>query len=164
MALPRTVRLAALPARCAVTPALARLVAAINSHDIAAIDRCYRPQAPVREADWPEPMAASNSVQTFSLLYESFPDLRAELLRAAHTDREVLAEVALLGTSSGPPHLDTVDQLLLGTGAEQTPPTPRMTGVVVLEMADALISAECQYWPSVEPLRQLALLSAPARA
>ena len=150
-----------------MTPALARLVAAINSHDIAAIGRCYRPGALVRQADWPEPMAASDWAQTFSLFYESFPDLRVEVVHAAHTDREVLAEVALLGTSSGPLHLGKVDRLLLGADAEQLPPTGRalrMAGVVVLDTAEGLITAERQYWPSVEPLRQLGLLPAAASA
>lgn len=150
-----------------MSPALARLVAAINSHDLAAIGRCYRPGASVRQADWPEPMAVSNWVHAFSMLYESFPDLRVDVLCAAHTDREVLAEITVMGTSSGPLHLDTVDRLLLGTDAEQLPPTGRalrMTGVVVLATADGLITAERQYWPSVEPLRQLGLLPAPASA
>jgi len=87
------------------------------------------------------------------------------LRHLAATERSVLAEVTLVGTNSGPLHLGSVDRLLLNTDAERVPPTGRglrMAGVVVLDIADGLIAAERQYWPSAEPLVQLGLLPAAA--
>lgn len=148
-----------------MTPVLTRLVAAINNHDTTAVAGCYAPDARVHQSEWPKPMAAADWIEAFAMLYESFPDLRIEVRHTAATQRTVLAEVTLVGTNGGPLHLGSVDRLLLNTDAERIPPTGRslrIDGVVVLDIADGLISAERQYWPSVEPLAQLGLLPAAA--
>ena len=148
-----------------MTAVLRRLVAAINNHDTTAVASCYAPDAWVHQSEWPKRIAAAAWIEAFPVLYESFPDLRVELRHLAATERSVLAEVTLVGTNSGPLHLGSVDRLLLNTDAERVPPTGRglrMVGVVVLDIADGLIAAERQYWPSAEPLVQLGLLPAAA--
>jgi len=116
-----------------MTAVLRRLVAAINNHDTTAVASCYAPDAWVHQSEWPKRIAAAAWIEAFPVLYESFPDLRVELRHLAATER--------------------------------VPPTGRglrMAGVVVLDIADGLIAAERQYWPSAEPLVQLGLLPAAA--
>jgi hypothetical protein len=109
---------------------------------------------------WPEAVDAGTWLAAFGLVLQSFPDLLIHARNLATNDRVAILETWLSGTNTGPLHLGDADRLVLG--AEQLPATGRamkITGVVVLEIVDDLVTSERHYWPVVDSLVQLGLVS-----
>jgi SnoaL-like polyketide cyclase len=97
-------------------------------------------------------------------MLESFPDLQVHKHNLVADDRSAVLEARLAGTNTGPFHLSETERLVLGTQAETLPATGRsvdIRGVVVLEIAGGLVTAERHYWPLVGTLAQLGLTGSP---
>jgi hypothetical protein len=122
----------------------------------------YAPDATVRFAGWPEPVAAGTWVSAQAAIRESFPDLRFEIRGVATGPDLAVVELTMSGTNDGPLHLGDTDRLVLRTDAPSLPATHRhlsVDGVVVLEVFAGLVTAERHYWPDVEFLVQLGLVA-----
>jgi hypothetical protein len=139
-----------------------RLIDAHNSRDVEALASCYAPGAGVHMDGWDQPVDVSMWAVAMDALRESFPDLIVRRGPATVGDGLVMAEIRMTGTNTGPLSLGTADRLVLQTDADRLPPTGRVMdilGVVCLEIAEQKVTAERHYWPAVEPLVQLGLVT-----
>jgi len=139
-----------------------RLIAAHNQRDTEALAVCYAPGASVHMDGWDQPVDVPTWTVVMDSLRESFPDLTLQRSLVTTNDGTVMAEVRMTGTNTGPLNLGTADRLVLRTDADALPPTGRfmdVVGVVVVEYADELVTAERHYWPAVDQLVQLGLVT-----
>ncbi len=139
-----------------------RLIDAHNAGDVEALTSCYAPGASVHMDGWDQPVDIATWAVAMDALRESFPDLTFRRGPATVGDGVVMAEIRLTGTNTGPLTLGTADRVVLQTDADRLPPTGRVMdilGVVVLETAEQQVTAERHYWPAVEPLVQLGLVT-----
>jgi hypothetical protein len=140
---------------------VARMVDAHNERDDRALLACYAPGATVQFTDWDEPVAAEYWVAAQAGVRESFPDIRLHVRAVGTAPGGAFLETTLTGTNAGPLHLGNTDRIVLRTDAQSLPATGRrmsMDGVVVLDVADGLVTAERHYWPDVTSLVQLGLV------
>jgi ketosteroid isomerase-like protein len=138
-----------------------RLVDAHNAHDDRALLASYAGDATVHVAGWAEPVDAGSWVAAQTQIRESFPDLRFTVGAVATAPGVAVVELTMDGTNSGVLHLGDEDRIVLRTDAASLPATGgRMSirGVVVLEVADGLVTAERHHWPTVQSLVQLGLV------
>ena len=138
-----------------------RLVEAHNTGDDTSLLTRYAPEATVRFAGRPEPVAAATWVAAQAAIRESFPDLRFEIRSVGAGQQHVVVELTMAGTNDGPLHLGDSDRIVLRTDAAVLPATGRgfrVDGVVVLEVLAGLVTAERHYWPEVDFLVQLGLV------
>jgi len=138
-----------------------RIVDAHNAGDDQALLASYAPRATVRFAGWPEPVEAAGWVTAQAGIRESFPDVRFGIRAIGTGPGVAFVELTMAGTNSGVLNLGDEDRIVLRTDAGSLPATGRrmsIDGIVVLEMADGLITAERHHWPSVQSLVQLGLV------
>jgi ketosteroid isomerase-like protein len=138
------------------------LVEAHNTRDDTGLLTSYAPEATVRFAGRPEPVAAATWVAAQAAIRASFPDLRFEIRSVGTGPKHVVVELTMTGTNDGPLHLGDSDRIVLRTDAAVLPATGRrfrVDGVVVLEVFAGLVTAERHYWPDVEFLVQLGLVA-----
>jgi len=143
---------------------LRALADAFDRHDVDGIVALYAPDATI---EWPECPPASPA--DLRAVYESWfgvvPDVRIRIRAAIANERVGLAEVAMVGTNTGPVSLSPSDRALVGVDADQLPPTGRpldVPMVVVIEVVDGRISSERRYLSPLSVLFQLGLLHVPA--
>ena len=111
---------------------------------------------------WDQPIDLPSWIAVQDALRESFPDLVLRRETVAGADGVVVAEVRMTGTNTGPLNPSTADRLVLRTDADVLPPTGRVmdvVGVVVLEQAGGRVTGERHYWPAIDPLVQLGLVT-----
>ena len=143
-----------------------RILNSVNNRDTEALAACYATAASVHPAGWPEAVDSETWLAALGLIVQSFPDLAIRPTNVVTSDRLAIVEASLTGTNTGPFHLGDTDRMVLGTDAEQLPPTGRvmkLEGVVVFELAGGLVRSERHYWPVVDTLVQLGLVSTPVR-
>jgi len=139
-----------------------RLIDAHHAGDVEALTSCYAPGASVHMDGWDRPVDVPTWAVAMDALRESFPDLTFRRGAATAGAAVVLAEIRMTGTNTGPLSLGIADRLVLQTDADRLPPTGRVmdvVGVVCLEIAEQKVTAERHYWPAVEPLVQLGLVT-----
>ena len=137
------------------------LIDAHNTGDAEALASWYAPGATVRMDGWPEPVDARTWIAAFDMR-DSFPDVTLSRGPVAAGPGVVIAEVRIRGTNTGPLTLGQTDRLILSTDADRLPPTGRLmdiVGTVVLEVSEAKVTAERHYWPALDGLVQLGLLT-----
>ncbi len=139
----------------------ATILDGLNRHDLRGVAALYADGAQVHPDGWHEAVDVPTWHAAFELILASFPDLSLTPEHIAAASDAVLLEVRLNGTNTGPFHLGDLDRLVLRTDAERLPPTGRavdITGAVVLETADGLVTAERHYWRLLDTLAQLGLV------
>ena len=141
---------------------VAGLVGCYNDRRLDDVASRYAAGATVHPAGWPEAVDAANWIAAFGMMLESFPDLTIRPRHVASGRGVAVLEARLTGTNRGPFHLGAVDRLVLGTDADRLPPTGRtmdIAGTVVFELTDDHVARERHYWPLVDTLVQLGLVS-----
>ena len=137
------------------------LVGCYNDRRLEDLSSRYEPGATVHPAGWRSAVDVPTWIATFDTMLESFPDLTIRPRNVASGSGVAVLEAHLTGTNTGPLHLGDVDRLVLGTEAARLPPTGRamdITGTVVFELTDDLVTRERHYWPLVDTLVQLGLV------
>ena len=138
------------------------LIDAHNRRDVDALRSCYAPGAGVHMDGWDQAIDLPAWISVHEALRGSFPALVLRRETSAAADGFMLAEVRMTGTNTGPLHPSTADRLVLRTDVDALPPTGRVmdvVGVVVLDVADGKVTAERHYWPAVDQLVQLGLVT-----
>lgn len=140
------------------------LLDAHNRRDAEHLINLYATGATVHMSDGQEPVTAEAWIEVRDGMAESFPDLTFTAGRVASVDTAIMFEIRITGTNDGPLHLNDADRRMLGTDARSLPPTGKamlIDGVVVLEVADGLITTERHFLDLATSHEQL-MLVAPA--
>lgn len=141
------------------------LLDAHNRRDAQQLAGQYATGATVHMSDG-QPVSADEWIEIRDGMVESFPDLDFTSGRVAAVDDVIMFEIRITGTNEGPLHLNDTDRRLLGTDAMSLPPTGlimQIDGVVVVEVANGLITAERHFLDLTASHEQL-MLVAPAVA
>ena len=140
------------------------LLDAHNRRDTQRLAAHYATEATVHQADAPEPVSAAEWIEIRDGMVESFPDLTFTAGRVATAGTAIMFEIQITGTNEGPLHLNDTDRRMLDTDVMSLPPTGRpmqIDGVVVVEVADRLITVERHFLNLATSHEQL-MLVAPA--
>ncbi len=140
------------------------LLDAHNRRDNRRLAAHYASGATVHQSDAPGPVSAGEWIEIRDGMVESFPDLTFTAGRVATAGDAMMFEIRITGTNEGPLHLNDTDRRMLESDAMSLPPTGlsmQIDGVVVVEVADGLITAERHFLNLAASHEQL-MLVAPA--
>ena len=144
------------------TALVTRMVEAHNAGDDQELLAIYAPGATVLFAGWLDPIDAGSWVMAQASIRAGFPDVRFGIRAIGTGPGIAFLELTMTGTNSGVLTLGDDDRIVLRTDAQSLPATHRrmsIDGVVVLEVSDGLVTAERHYWPTVQSLVQLGLVT-----
>jgi SnoaL-like domain len=139
----------------------ARVIAAVNAHDLSALRGLYATSARTRRPGWPQEGDAEYLLASYAIDFACVPDIRFEPLSSTSEGRRVVTELRITGTNLGPTVLGDFGKALLGRDVEAVPPTGRsidLPAVLVHETADGEVVAERQYWGLLEFLVQIGVI------
>jgi len=136
----------------------ARVIEAVNAHDLGALRGLYAPAARTRRPGWPQDGTPDDLLASYEMDFACVPDIRFEPVSRLADGAHVSSELRITGTNTGPTVLGDFGKALLGADVEALPPTGRsidLPAVFVHEVRDDLVVAERQYWGLLEFLVQI---------
>jgi hypothetical protein len=138
-----------------------RVIDAVNAHDLAALRSLYAPDARTRRPGWPQEGGPDTLVASYEMDFACVPDIEFEPVSTLTDGSQVVTEIRITGTNTGPTVLGDFGKALLGADVEEVPPTGRsidLPGVLVHDVRDDLVVAERQYWGLLEFLVQIGVV------
>jgi predicted ester cyclase len=143
------------------TEIAARVIHAVNAHDLRALRVLYATTARTRRPGWPKEGDAEYLLASYEMDFACVPDMRFEPLSSTSEGGRVVTELRITGTNTGPTILGDFGKALLGRDVEAVPPTGRpidLPAVLVHETSDGKVVAERQYWGLLEFLVQTGVI------
>jgi hypothetical protein len=134
-----------------------RVIDAVNAHDIDTLRSLYAPDARTRRPGWPEESRPETLLASYEMDFACVPDIQLSPISTLTDGAQVVTEMRITGTNTGPTVLGDFGKALLGADIEEVPPTGRpidLPAVFVHEVRDGVVVAERQYWGLLEFLVQ----------
>lgn len=148
----------ALPAAHDPRDSALQLVEALNRHDVGMLRRLYAADVRTRRPGWPSESGLDDLLASYEMDFACVPDISYLPLSTVAEGRQVVTEMRITGTNTGPTVLGDFGKALLGADVEAVPPTNRpidLPAVFVHGVGDdGRIVAERQYWGLLEFLVQ----------
>lgn len=139
----------------------ARVIEAVNAHDLDALRGLYVQGARTRRPGWPHERGPDQLLASYEIDFACVPDIGFHPVSMLADGNRVASELRITGTNTGPTVLGDFGKALLGADVEAVAPTGRpidLPAMFVHEVRDDLVAAERQYWGLLEFLVQIGVI------